>query len=108
MNLLLKSYVVSYIVITRTHIYSSIGPSLLDLVFRLLAGGGAWPCGQASHFGKPIPRMRGRGKTDDREIDDREFISRINKKETRSFINFNENLKQNLAKSSLNLNEYFY
>ena len=43
-------------------IYSSIGPSLLDLIFRLLAGGGAWPCGQASHFGKPIPRMRGRSK----------------------------------------------
>ncbi len=47
-------------IVTRTHIYSSIGPSLLDLVFRLLAGGGAWPCGQASHFGKPIPRMCGR------------------------------------------------
>ena len=46
----------------RTHIYSSIGSSLLDLIFRLLADEEAWPCGQASYFDKPIPRVYDRSK----------------------------------------------
>ena len=47
----------------RTHIYSSIGPSLLDMIFRLLTDEGAWPCGQASHFDKPILRVYDRSIT---------------------------------------------
>ena len=40
--------------VTRTHIYSSIESSLLDLIFRLLIDKETWLCDQASHFDKSI------------------------------------------------------